>query len=346
MLMTGNGAVLKLGTPPQREPGPGAKLSRPADQAVIGLTFEGANPDPVVTGNGRLAGVSNYLRGSDPDGWLTGVPNYSRVTYRELYDGVDLDWYANRAGELEFDLTLAPGVDPAGIRLSYTGAERLVVDGSGALVLHAGGSQLRQAPPVVDQQVDGAKREVRGRYVLHGDHRVGFALAGYDTTLPLVIDPVLSYSTYLGGGGDEQGNVVVVDGDRNAYVTGWTTSSDSPTTTGVVDPTYGGDLDAFVTKLSRNGSALRYSTFLGGSGEERSFGIAVDDDSRAYITGRTLSGDFPTAEAVDSSLGGTQDAFVTTLNAKGSALLFPPTSVAAAPTKVSASSSTPRPTPT
>ena len=133
MLMTGNGAVLKLGTPPQREPGPGAKLSRPAEQAVIGLTFKGANPDPVATGNGRLAGVSNYLRGSDPDGWLTGVPNYSRVTYRELYDGVDLDWYANRAGELEFDLTLAPGADPAGIRLSYTGTERLVVDSSGAL---------------------------------------------------------------------------------------------------------------------------------------------------------------------------------------------------------------------
>ena len=140
MLMTGTGAVLKLRRPADRTAGsPAARPSRPAPEAVIGLAFEGANPDPVVAGHGRLAGVSNYLLGDDPGGWLTGVPNYSRVTYRGLYDGVDLDWYANRAGELEFDLTLAPGVDPTGIRLRYTGAGRLTVDASGALVLQAGG---------------------------------------------------------------------------------------------------------------------------------------------------------------------------------------------------------------
>jgi hypothetical protein len=164
MLMTGTGAVLKLRRPADRAAGsPARRPSRPATDAVVGLTFEGANPDPVVTGQGRLAGVSNYLRGSDAGGWLTGVPNYSRVTYRGLYDGVDLDWYANRAGELEFDLTLAPGVDPAGIRLSYTGVGRLEVDGAGGLVLQAGGHRLRQAPPVVYQPVDGARRELRGR---------------------------------------------------------------------------------------------------------------------------------------------------------------------------------------
>ena len=152
MLMTGTGAVLKLRRPADRTAGsPAARPSRPAPEAVIGLAFEGANPDPVVAGHGRLAGVSNYLLGDDPGGWLTGVPNYSRVTYRGLYDGVDLDWYANRAGELEFDLTLAPGVDPTGIRLRYTGAGRLTVDASGALVLQAGGHRLRQAPPVVYQ---------------------------------------------------------------------------------------------------------------------------------------------------------------------------------------------------
>jgi hypothetical protein len=203
MLMTGTGAVLKLGVSPQRNQGPAAKPSRPTEQAVIGLTFEGANPDPVVTGLGRLAGVSNYLRGDDPEGWVTGVPNYSRVSYRGLYEGVDLDWYANRAGELEFDLTLTPGVDPTGIRLRYTCAGRLAVDGSGALVLHAGGRRLRQAPPVVYQEVDGARSELRGRYVLHGEDRVGFAVAGYDATVPLVIDPVITYSTYLGGSGDD-----------------------------------------------------------------------------------------------------------------------------------------------
>jgi Beta-propeller repeat len=325
MLMTGNGAALKLGTLPQRERGPGAKPARLAEQAVIGLTFEGANPDPVVTGNGRLAGVSNYLRGSDPDGWLTGVPNYSGVTYHELYDGVDLDWYANRAGELEFDLTLAPGVDPAGIRLSYTGAERLVVDRSGALVLHVGGSQLRQAPPVVYQHVDGVRREVRGRYLVHGDHRVGFRLGSYDTTRPLVIDPVLSYSTYLGGSGDEQGNVIVVDRDRNVYLTGNTTSIDFPTTPGAFDATHNGTLDAFVTKLDRTGSKLLYSTYLGGSGGDFDSGetIAVDRASNAYVTGVTQSSDFPTTPgALDTSLGGTEDGYVAKLNRDGSKLLY------------------------
>jgi hypothetical protein len=170
MLMTGTGAVLKLRRPADPAKGtPAPQPSRPAADAVVGLTFEGANPDPVVAGNGRLPGVSNYLLGSDPGGWITGVPNYSRVSYRGLYQGVDLDWYANRAGELEFDLTLAPGVDPAAIRLSYTGVAGLEVDGAGGLVLEAGGHRLRQAPPVVYQRVDGARRELRGRYVLHGD---------------------------------------------------------------------------------------------------------------------------------------------------------------------------------
>jgi hypothetical protein len=162
---------------------------------VVGLTFEGANPDPAVAGQGLLEGVSNYLLGDDPDGWLTGVPNYSRVAYRDLYDEVSLEYYANRGGELEFDLTLAPGADPDQIRISYTGADSLRVDESGALVLRAGGGELRQAPPVVYQQVDGARRQVRGRYLLHGADQVGFALAGYDAKLPLVIDPVISYST-------------------------------------------------------------------------------------------------------------------------------------------------------
>jgi hypothetical protein len=177
------------------------------------------------------------------------VPNYSRVTYRELYDGVELDWYANRAGELEFDLTLAPGVDPAGIHLSYAGAERLVVDGSGALVVHAGGSQLRQPPPVVYQQVDGVKREVRGRYLLHGDHRVGFALADYDTTLPLVIDPVITSSTYLGGTGPDAAGSVRVNRDGVAHVPGITGSADFPVTPGAFQTENGGAFDVFLVKV-------------------------------------------------------------------------------------------------
>jgi Beta-propeller repeat len=325
MLMTGDGAVLKLRRPAGRTDGsPAAKPSRPATETVIGLAFEGANPDPVVSGHGRLAGVSNYLRGEDPGGWLTGVPHYARVTYRGLYDGVDLDWYANRAGELEFDLTLAPGVDPTGIRLRYTGAGRLAVDGAGALVLDAGGHRLRQAPPVVRQQVDGATRELPGRYLLHGDQRVGFAVAGYDPTVPLVIDPVIRYSTYLGGSGDDNPIWSDIDRHGNFYVTGFTTSPDFPTTGKAFQRRLRGDQDVFVTKLDRSGSALVWSTYLGGDAADAALGLDVDRHGNVVVTGDTSSGDFPTTPGAfqPAFAGGDNDAFVTKLDAKGSRLLF------------------------
>jgi hypothetical protein len=252
------------------------------------------------------------------------VPHYARVTYRGLYDGVDLDWYTNRAGELEFDLTLAPGVDPTGIRLRYTGAGRLAVDGAGALVLDAGGHRLRQAPPVVHQQVDGTTRELRGRYVLHGDQRVGFAVAGYDPTLPLVIDPVIRYSTYLGGSGDDNPIWSDIDRDGNFYVTGSTTSTDFPTTARAFQGSFGGEEDAFVTKLNRSGSGLVWSTYLGGDAPDAAIGLDVDRHGNVVVTGVTGSTGFPTTPGAfqPTFAGGDTDAFVTKLDASGSRLLF------------------------
>ncbi|HEU4399051.1 MAG TPA: SBBP repeat-containing protein [Actinomycetota bacterium] len=191
--------------------------------------------------------------------------------------------------------------------------------------MHAGGSQLRQAPPVVYQQVDGVKREVRGRYVLHGDHRVGFALAGYDTTLPLVIDPVITYSTYLGGSGDDEPIWSDIDRAGNFYVTGITFSPDFPTTRGAFQPTFGGgDADAFVTKLNRSGSGLVWSTYLGGDGFDVAIGLDVDRRGNVVVTGETDSAGFPTTPGAfqPAFAGGPTDAFVTKLNAKGSKLLF------------------------
>jgi Beta-propeller repeat len=326
MLMTRTGAVLKLGGPAERPPRPsGHPAAKPAEQARIGLTFEGANPDPVVAGRGRLESVSNYLLGSDPDRWFTGVPNYARVSYRNLYDGVSLEYYANRAGELEFDLTLAPGVDPDRIRLSYSGADELRIDPSGALVLRAGGAQIRQAPPVVYQWVDGVKREVQGRYVVHGASQVGFALATYDRSIPLVIDPVLTYSTYLGGSGDEFPIWSAIDRAGNFYVTGFTNSTDFPTTGGSFQPTFGGgDGDAFVAKLNRSGSGLVWSTYLGGDAFDVAIGLDVDRHGDVVVTGETGSTGFPTTPGAfqPTFAGGPTDAFVTKLNAKGSKLLF------------------------
>jgi hypothetical protein len=326
MLMTRAGAVLKLGKPAERDMrSPGHLTSKPAEQAVIGLTFEGANPDPVVAGRGRLESVSNYLLGSDPDRWFTGVPNYSRVLYRDLYDGVSLEYYANRGGELEFDLTLAPGVDPDRIRLSYSGADELHIDPTGALVLRAGGAQVRQAPPVVYQWVDGIKREVQGRYVLHGASRVGFALATYDRSIPLVIDPVITYSTYLGGSGDDQPIWSDIDRAGNFYVTGFTNSPDFPTTPGSFQPDFGGgDGDAFVAKLNRSGSGLVWSTYLGGDAFDVAIGLDVDRRGNVVVTGTTSSTGFPTTPGAfqPAFAGGDNDAFVTKLNDKGSKLVF------------------------
>jgi Beta-propeller repeat len=326
MLMSRTGAVLKLGRPAEWKTRlPGHLTPKPAEQAVIGLTFQGANPDPLVVGRGRLDSVSNYLLGSDPDRWFTGVPNYSRVLYRDLYDGVSLEYYANRAGELEFDLTLAPGVDPDRIRLSYSGADELWIDPSGALVLRAGGAQVRQAPPVVYQWVDGVKREVQGRYLLHGASQVGFVLAGYDAGLPLVIDPVITYSTYLGGSGDEFPIWSDIDRAGNFYVTGFTNSPDFPTTAGVFQPTFaGGDGDAFVAKLNRSGSGLVWSTYLGGDASDVGIGLDVDRHGNVVVTGETGSTGFPTTPGAfqPTFAGGPTDAFVTKLNAKGSRLLF------------------------
>jgi Beta-propeller repeat len=326
MLMTRTGAVLKLGRSVKPDGRPsGHPTSKPTEQAIIGLTFVGANPDPVVAGRGRLESVSNYLLGSDPDRWFTGVPNYSRVSYRDLYDGVSLEYYANRAGELEFDLTLAPDVDPDRIRLSYSGADELRIDSSGALVMRAGGAQIRQAPPVVYQWVNGVKREVQGRYVLHGASQVGFALATYDRSIPLVIDPVVTYSTYLGGSGDDEPIWSAIDRAGNFYVTGITFSPDFPTTPGSFQPTFGGgDADAFVAKLNRSGSELVWSTYLGGDGFDVAIGLDVDRHGNVVVTGTTSSTGFPTTPGAlqPTFAGGDNDAFVTKLNAKGSRLLF------------------------
>jgi hypothetical protein len=326
LLMTRTGAVLKLGKPAERGMRPPGRLaSKPAEQAVVELTFEGANRDPLVVGQGRLKSVSNYLLGSDPDRWFTDVPNYSRVLYRDLYDGVSLEYYANRAGELEFDLTLAPGVDPDRIRLSYSGADELRIDPSGALVVEAGGGQVRQAPPVVYQWVDGLKREVQGHYVMHGAGQVGFALATYDRTVPLVIDPVITYSTYLGGSGDEFPIWSDIDRAGNFYVTGFTNSPDFPTTSKAFQPTFGGgDGDAFVAKLNRSGSGLVWSTYLGGDASDVGIGLDVDRHGNVVVTGETGSTGFPTTPGAfqPAFAGGPTDAFVTKLSAKGSKLLF------------------------
>ena len=235
LFLTPTETVLSLQKPaPAAGDGAGAP-----DSVVLSSRFVGANPQPQVVGLDRLAGTSNYFIGSDPSQWHTNIANYGQVEYQNLYPGVDLVFYGNQR-QLEYDYVVAPGTDPGVIKLAFDGAESMTIDGQGNLVLHTSAGDVLEDAPVVYQESGGVRQPVSGQFVLEGDGQVGFAVGAYDHTQPLVIDPVLSYSTYLGGTGYDQGSGIAVDTAGNAYVTGYTDSTDFPTTAGAYQTTYGG----------------------------------------------------------------------------------------------------------
>jgi hypothetical protein len=274
--------------------------------------------------------MSNYFIGNDPSRWIPNVPTYGAVWYRDLYPGIDLVYYG-RQQQLEYDFVVAPGVDPYAITLRFEGASNLAIAPSGDLRIETAAGEVVQRRPVVYQEGPDGKHEVGGRYVCAGNQRVSFRVGSYDLSRALIIDPVLRYSTYLGATGFDAGYGIAVDEDGNAYVTGRTTSVNFPTRAGAfqpVDPDPNpNNSDAFVTKLNRQGSALVYSTYLGGTGDDGGNAIAVDEDGNAYITGRTNSTNFPTTagalQPVDPDPNpATRDVFVTKLNRQGSALVY------------------------
>jgi len=298
-----------------------------AKSVAVRISLVGAARKPAVSGTEEFPGKANYFIGKDRSKWRTDVPTYAKVRYREVYPGIDLVYYGNQR-QLEYDFVVAPGADPNKIVLGFKGADKLEIDAQGDLVLHAAGGDVRQHKPVVYQDIDGVRREIDGSYVRKGANRVGLQIAAYDASRPLIIDPVLSYSTYLGGSGREKGLAITVGRDGNAYVTGLVSSTDFPTSAGAFQPVFGGGtafgggqgFDAFVTRLNSTGSALVYSTYLGGSDDDQGLGIAVDADGNAYVTGSTMSANFPTtAGAFQSTYGG---AFVTKLDPTGSALVY------------------------
>lgn len=299
---------------------------------AVRLEWLGANHSALIQGQVPIGGVSNYLSGKDPSRWQTGIQHYSKVHYRGVYAGIDLVYYGNQ-GQLEYDWVVAAKADPKQIKLRVEGAERIEIDRSGELVVHIGGGEVRQPKPRVYQRLQGKTKQVAGRYVMLDKRTVGFALGKYDPRRELVIDPVLSYSTYLHSTsasddiGDDDGVGIAIDQAGNAYVTGATDSSTFPTTVGAFQTTSASNAsdvaDAFVTKFNATGSELIYSTYLGGTGDESGKAIEVDQLGNAYISGFTTSADFPvTAEALQSTLSGSSDVFVTKLNATGTALIY------------------------
>jgi protocatechuate 3,4-dioxygenase beta subunit len=298
-----------------------------AARDVVTMQLIGANPAAQAAGLDQQPGITNYFIGNDPRQWRTDIPNYGRVEYRDVYPGINEIYYDNQR-QLEYDFQVAPGADPGTIRISFTGAQGISIDSQGDLDLHTVGGDVVERAPFIYQETSGARRSVAGRYVLEGNNQVGFRMDSFDRSRTLVIDPVLSYSTYLGGSHGIQGNpatdagyAITVDGSGNAYVTGTTFSSDFPTDN-PFQPTNHGIQTAFVAKMNTSGTALVYSTYLGGSGGDIAQSIAVDVSGNAYVTGQSWSIDFPTVNGSPHGNFDNGSVFIAKLNASGTALVY------------------------
>ncbi|MCX6360990.1 MAG: SBBP repeat-containing protein [Armatimonadetes bacterium] len=334
LFLTTDEAVLALpGRPVAETVQRAAAFARPEPRrrgpgAVLRMKLVGANRLAPAAGLGRLPGITNYLIGKDPTKWRTNVPSFGRVRFAGVFPGTDLVYYsAPRSGAspggVEYDFVVRPGGDPGRIRVAFEGARSLRVAANGDLVARTAAGDVRWKRPYAYQTVAGKRVRIAAAYDLQGKH-AAFRLARYDRTRPVVVDPVLLYSTFLGGSGDDATwSGIAVDNDGAAYVTGESRSADFPTSSGAYDTSHNGDDDAFVTKLNATGTAVAYSTFLGGSVGDQGRGIAVDSSGAAFVTGSTQSTDLPTTSgAFDRSFGGNEDAFVAKLNAAGTALVY------------------------
>ncbi len=390
-LSRGRGYTLHL------RPGEAALALRPAPAEVpqpskasreLFMRLAGGNLDAEIVGVQPLVGHSNYILGSDPEGWISRVPHFAAVRYRDAYPGIDLVFYGS-GGQLEYDFIIGARRDPAAIRFDLVGAENTFIDAEGNLVLQIGGHEIVQSAPRTYQvlgpelhahqvaggsprlqqvlglglglnrnglaSVDAGTSEVEARFVIYSNEEsgpsIGFEVGAYDAGLPLVIDPAVGFSTFLGGSDAEEMPHIAVDRQANVYVAGTTASIDFPRVraasgAGVTHEAGGaaeggggaagsggpagsghgegpaGGPNAFVTKLSADGSTILYSTYFGGSGDDRANGIVVDSEGNAYVTGQTDSPDFPTRRPLQAELSGPTDAFVAKLSADGAGLIY------------------------
>ena len=306
-------------------------LAKAGVAQTLSLDFVGANPRVRVVARERLGGTANYFVGSDRSKWHSGLATYREVVYRNLWPGIDMLWRGAN-GTLKYEFLVSPGASIREIRLAYRGATRLLLGPSGSLLVATPRGVLEDSRPLAYQQIEGRRVLVSSRFALgRSGQTYGFVLGGHDADRPLVIDPGLRYSSFLGGAGSDTGFAIAVDDHGSAYVAGFTGSVDLPTTPGAFQTANAGDFDAFVTKLNRSGSALAYSTYLGGTNDDLALGIAVDERGNAYVAGLTQSGNFPTTpgafQSSDPDPGPVpdvcnEDGFVAKLNRTGSALVY------------------------
>jgi hypothetical protein len=298
-------------------------------EVVLREQVVGGNANAPTTGLEPLSGIVNYLKGNDRSRWLADVPTYARVEYREVYPGIDLDYYGPQ-GQLEYDFIVSPGADAGRIRLAFAGADGVQLDADGNLLIHTAAGDVVQHRPYLYQQVGAERRPVVGRFTVMNaaqgqgqgvtDQQVGFSVGAYDRTRPLVIDPSQIYTTYFGGSDLDDSYAVAVDNSGNAYFTGRTHSTNFPTTSGAVQTSFQSattsDPDAFVAKLNASATVLLYSTYLGGGGNDQGTDIGVDSSGNAYVFGYTQSTNFPvtTGAFKTSHVSNDLDAFVVKLD--------------------------------
>ena len=331
LMLGSEGAILNL-TSRNPKSNPAPKDSSASDATAsstlrvesLRMKLAGASLNPSLTATDRLPSTSNYLLGNDPSKWQHNVPQFARVRYENIYPGINLAFYGNQ-GRLEYDFQVAPGSDPAQAQLEFDGAKRLQLQ-DGALLIEAQGGAVRLDAPRVYQQIDGRQQPVAGSFVLQANNRVGFAIGPYDHSRELVIDPVLSYSTYFGGTGDEHASQVAVDSLGNIYLAGSTTSANLPVQAGNFQGTLKGTQNVYIAKINpSNGvNGLIFVTYLGGDGIDTPAGVAVDGAGDPFVAGTTTSDNFPTSltpyqSAPEAGSTGTQHVFVTELlnNADG-----------------------------
>jgi len=302
-----------------------------ANFSILKIKFIGSNPDPKIIGKEKLKGRSNYILGKDSKNWWTDIPNYAEIQYKDIYSGIDLIYYGNQQ-QLEYDFIVKPGTDPEVIKLGFEGAQDISFDKGGNLILRTmSGDEVLLKFPNIYQERNNKRITIDGNYELDNELLVSFNVDSYDKSKPLVIDPELVYSTYLGGSEGESGFGIVTDINGDIYITGSTISLDFPTKSSYQSSFNGGTSngDVFITKMNSEGTQIIYSTYLGGSKWEYPKKIGVDSDGFAVVAGETVSENFPVFAAVQPTIADSTDiflfygdAFVTKLNQQGNGLVF------------------------
>lgn len=288
-------------------------------RTAIQIRLVGAVSNPAIIGENPQTGRMNYFIGNDPSKWQRNVPTYGQVRYKNIYRGIDLVYYGNNQ-QLEYDFVVGANANPQQIRFEVTGASSLHIAADGSLAMQTGTGEVHFRVPLIYQEFNGRRGPVSGEYTLTDSQHIGFHLARYDTQKPLIIDPVLVYSTYLGGSGDEEPSGIAVDANGNVYVAGATDSTDFPL--GTIGAVSEESDHVYIAKLDPTGTNLIYADYLGGTGGDYGYALALDSSRNVYLTGSTASSDFPMVHPFQGTYPGTFNGFLSKISSDGSSLLY------------------------